>query len=1106
MTMKEGSSAEQPSQPPHPGPLLPPDWHLICCDEDHGSSSKSPLNTNDGIFEQHGASTTRPTLTKPASYAWTSCCEDETCVSPSVDEHAQQGQRSYSFSAVKRPHLASVRSQDKGELVCGFRDQVALSCCEPLTESVENSKDGSRRSYDYRPYPTAPRSMSGFGATMSETQAIRSGDNDCPPGTVCCDSVHVVPTGVSAADRFDYPDTAEGSTMECSEEGCCDLDEFLCQDHHVVGACTADQGINFATGFNLNHNPNYIPQSPFHRPSYAPHSMTPTSFPSAVGTNTAPVLQQSNKISFEALLSAVVQDALTSGVMQGQNVNPASSLMPQSSSAALNPPGLGAAQHQAYGRTSTSLTNNPHNRFQQHQQLQTKLQLGHQLSQAQLPQPDLAFLPSSQAATAEYGQSREANIYTGPHLPRAPSPSSRRQISSHTGLQDHPTSSVMSPSNATSSSNDNYSGASSVLQTPSPLLDATPPESAFTDRTEKPLDNSAPCPAKISTHGDCSDHAHVRGKPVLHVCHWQNCHSSFSTVQGLLQHISQSHLGLGGAETGAATPAEHMAVDSSGKATLPTNDDLTGTSSHLAKEAAYTVAGIDASDPYTSDSGISSKLPVASQSSNQMHMSGVPLLGSTSAVMQQSSDDFFPNTVQFGFAGNGNQDMQTLAAQMADQDTLQSILGLAGLDGSHSGPMACLWDDCPPFDPFAHFGQQCLDDACGLPPTNDSAGVDVGGLTACTAIDATMLTCNPACTEQHTHLFPCDPSCSQEHAHIHPMHLHSYSQNHASAAHNVQLDSATAVLKHLLQQHLGVDLTQGLLNVASQQLGDKSMQVMTTGSRGPDEMQNISPEVEMTTTPNSWQQSMDNRRSNVSKQKCQPLRAPPRRPSDITSSDEKQSHVCRWLSCSEAFESVEDLTEHLSEVHVGKGRADYECLWEGCQVCNPGESGDPRQRTKGRVFTTRQKIMRHLQAHTGYRPFVCPICGTAVSEQATLIAHIRRHSEDRPFTCDVAGCDKNFATAASLAVHKGILGIVKPKQAYQNPYVPPRLPLQSRSVLPKLPALDTGEKPFACKHPGCPKKFSRPDQLKRHSLIHDRDQTSTSTAAGLATSDTEESM
>lgn len=239
MSSTEGTSSEPPLRPPHPGPPLPPDWHLICCDEDHGSSSKSALNANNSIPHQLGKSTVRPTLAKAGSYAWTSCCEDETCVSPSVDDHRQQGSQTYRFNALQRPQLASVRSQDKGELACGFRDQVALSCCVPSTDPAENSKDEPHRPFDYRAYQTTSRSASGIGALMSEMNAASGpGNGDCPPGTVCCDSLHVAPTGVSA-NGFEYPDTAEGSAMECSEEGCCDLDEFLCQDHHVVGACVS---------------------------------------------------------------------------------------------------------------------------------------------------------------------------------------------------------------------------------------------------------------------------------------------------------------------------------------------------------------------------------------------------------------------------------------------------------------------------------------------------------------------------------------------------------------------------------------------------------------------------------------------------------------------------------------------------------------------------------------------------------------------------------------------------------------------------------------------------------------------------------------------------
>lgn len=63
----------------------------------------------------------------------------------------------------------------------------------------------------------------------------------------------------------------------------------------------------------------------------------------------------------------------------------------------------------------------------------------------------------------------------------------------------------------------------------------------------------------------------------------------------------------------------------------------------------------------------------------------------------------------------------------------------------------------------------------------------------------------------------------------------------------------------------------------------------------------------------------------------------------------KTSHKCLWLGCSESFETCEDLTAHLSKVHVGGGRPVYECFWEGCT------------RNKDAGFGSRQKINRHLQ-------------------------------------------------------------------------------------------------------------------------------------------------
>lgn len=118
------------------------------------------------------------------------------------------------------------------------------------------------------------------------------------------------------------------------------------------------------------------------------------------------------------------------------------------------------------------------------------------------------------------------------------------------------------------------------------------------------------------------------------------------------------------------------------------------------------------------------------------------------------------------------------------------------------------------------------------------------------------------------------------------------------------------------------------------------------------------------------------------------------------------THMCNWKSCGQSFTTCSDLTSHLTAVHVGGGKAHYECFWEGCN--RNGSNG----------FSSKQKISRHLQArsftsshnyspdiapvssqsHTGHRPYRCEICLQNFSEAATLQQHMRRHTQESELT------------------------------------------------------------------------------------------------------------
>ncbi|KAM0756057.1 hypothetical protein T439DRAFT_320745 [Meredithblackwellia eburnea MCA 4105] len=179
-------------------------------------------------------------------------------------------------------------------------------------------------------------------------------------------------------------------------------------------------------------------------------------------------------------------------------------------------------------------------------------------------------------------------------------------------------------------------------------------------------------------------------------------------------------------------------------------------------------------------------------------------------------------------------------------------------------------------------------------------------------------------------------------------------------------------------------------------------------------------------------------------------------------------HQCRWKGCLLSFETSSELMNHLSVEHVGSGKAGYVCLWEGCDRCEDGKG-----------FAQRQKVMRHLQTHTGDRPFVCDVCNKSFSEATTLTQHMRVHTNERPYKCTHPGCEKAFSLASALTIHLRTHTGDKP---FRCPFPGCSSAFAESSNLSKHIRTHKGERGHECDE--CGKAFSRSDQLARHKKIH----------------------
>lgn len=267
----------------------------------------------------------------------------------------------------------------------------------------------------------------------------------------------------------------------------------------------------------------------------------------------------------------------------------------------------------------------------------------------------------------------------------------------------------------------------------------------------------------------------------------------------------------------------------------------------------------------------------------------------------------------------------------------------------------------------------------------------------------------------------------------------------SSAPHEAEFSSLTGLATHLLQEHLGIpidsDVEMLLADLGAQstvatmfpQTPDPPLLSQTTQSQPL-----ASPAEELTVASEG-----DHENTDATMEDATPIGgALPRVSSGPTISS---VHRCEWAGCvGKEFSNVDALSQHIIEEHVGGGKASYECLWAGCD------------RQGSRAFTSKQKILRHLQVSGDivYRRLnqhanrvtsrATRVTGPSSAPYAVSISQKPRRSSSiiegtplrvrefhqpyrviltsvrgtEPFKCDHPGCGKSFAVAGALTIHK----------------------------------------------------------------------------------------
>ncbi|KAK3932812.1 Zinc finger protein 26 [Frankliniella fusca] len=133
-----------------------------------------------------------------------------------------------------------------------------------------------------------------------------------------------------------------------------------------------------------------------------------------------------------------------------------------------------------------------------------------------------------------------------------------------------------------------------------------------------------------------------------------------------------------------------------------------------------------------------------------------------------------------------------------------------------------------------------------------------------------------------------------------------------------------------------------------------------------------------------------------------------------------------------------------------------------CQVCH-------------KKFAEKQRLLEHMQIHTGIKPYECSVCGRRFSQTSSMYTHALIHTGEKPHSCDL--CGRGFRIKADRDNHRRT-------HTGEKPYKCEWCGQQFRTgqVYYQHRMIHTGERRFPCDV--CGKAFKRSHTLVVHKRIH----------------------